>query len=75
MPRRIPDYPLMFETWNKISSLGAFGMGLAQILFLYIVVKTIRSGERAPQRWEGADSLEWTTYPRRRRITRSRPSR
>src|SRR5439155_1328597 len=26
MPRRIPDYPLMFETWNKVSSLGAFGM-------------------------------------------------
>src|SRR5437870_5980817 len=38
MPRRIPDYPLMFETWNKISSLGAFGMGLAQLLFLFIVV-------------------------------------
>src|SRR5262245_40736160 len=27
MPRRIPDYPLMFETWNKISSIGAFGFG------------------------------------------------
>ena len=40
MPRRIPDYPLMFETWNKISSIGAFGIGLAQLLFLYIVLKT-----------------------------------
>ena len=39
MPRRIPDYPLMFETWNKISSIGAFGFGLSQLLFLYIVVK------------------------------------
>src|SRR6266851_164374 len=64
MPRRIPDYPLMFETWNKISSLGAFGMGLAQLLFLYIVVKCIRSGAPAPQKpWEGADSLEWTHLP------------
>jgi cytochrome c oxidase subunit 1 len=64
MPRRIPDYPLMFETWNKISSLGAFGMGLAQLLFLYIVVQTIRSGVPAPQKpWEGADSLEWTHLP------------
>src|SRR2546427_10860910 len=62
--RRIPDYPLMFETWNKISSLGAFGMGLAQLLFLYIVVKCIRSGAPAPQKpWEGADSLEWTHLP------------
>ncbi len=64
MPRRIPDYPLMFETWNKISSIGAFGMGLAQLLFLYIVLQTIRSGEPAPQKpWEGADSLEWTHLP------------
>jgi len=64
MPRRIPDYPLMFETWNKISSIGAFGFGLAQILFLYIVLKAIRSGEKAPERpWEGADSLEWTHLP------------
>jgi cytochrome c oxidase subunit I len=64
MPRRIPDYPLMFETWNKISSIGAFGMGLSQFLFLYIVLKTIRSGAPAPQKpWEGADSLEWTHLP------------
>jgi cytochrome c oxidase subunit 1 len=54
----------MFETWNKISSIGAFGMGLTQILFLYIVLKTIRFGEPAPQLpWEGADSLEWTHLP------------
>src|ERR671914_191391 len=64
MPRRIPDYPLMFEMWNKISTIGAFGMGLAQVLFLYIVLQCIRSGEKAPQLpWEGADSLEWTHLP------------
>jgi len=64
MPRRIPDYPLQFETWNKISSIGAFGFGLTQLLFLYIVIKTIRSGEKAPEKvWEGADSLEWTHLP------------
>jgi len=64
MPRRIPDYPLMFETWNKISSIGAFGFGLAQLLFLYIILKAIRSGEKSPEHpWEGADSLEWTHLP------------
>jgi cytochrome c oxidase subunit 1 len=64
MPRRIPDYPLMFETWNKLSSIGAFGFGVSQLLFLYVVVKCIRSGEKAPQKpWEGADSLEWTHLP------------
>jgi cytochrome c oxidase subunit I len=64
MPRRIPDYPLMFETWNKISSIGAFGFGLTQLLFLYLILKAIRHGEKAPQKpWEGADSLEWTHLP------------
>jgi cytochrome c oxidase subunit 1 len=61
MPRRIPDYPLVFETWNRISSLGAFGFALAQLLFLYILFKALRSGPAAPQKaWEGADSLDWT---------------
>jgi len=64
MPRRIPDYPLMFETWNKLSSIGAFGFGFAQLLFLYIVLKAIRSGAKAPERpWEGADSIDWTMLP------------
>src|SRR5678815_710790 len=35
LPRRTPDYPLMFATWNKLSPFGASGMGLAQILFFY----------------------------------------
>jgi cytochrome c oxidase subunit 1 len=64
MPRRVPDYPLIFETWNKISSIGAFGICLSQLLLLYVVIKCIRSGEPAPQKpWEGADSLEWTHLP------------
>jgi len=64
MPRRIPDYALQFADFNKISSIGAFGFGLSQLLFLYIVIKAITSGEKAPQKpWEGADSLEWTALP------------
>jgi cytochrome c oxidase subunit 1 len=64
MPRRVPDYPLMFETWNKISSLGAFGFALTQLLFLYNLFTTIKSGAPAPQKpWEGADSIDWTMLP------------
>jgi cytochrome c oxidase subunit 1 len=64
MPRRIPDYAPQFTDFNMISSLGAFGFGLSQFLFLYVVVKCIRSHEPAPQKpWEGADSLEWTHLP------------
>jgi cytochrome c oxidase subunit 1 len=61
MPRRVPDYAPQFTDWNAVASVGAFGFGLAQVLFLYIVIKTLRSGAPAPARpWDGADTLEWT---------------
>ena len=61
MPRRIPDYAQQFADFNFIASIGAFGFGLTQLLFLYVVVKCIKGGEKAPAKpWEGADSLEWT---------------
>ncbi len=62
MPRRIPDYALQFADWNMVSSIGAFGFGLSQLLFLYVVIKCIRGqGAKAPARpWDGGDTLEWT---------------
>jgi cytochrome c oxidase subunit 1 len=62
MPRRIPDYAQQFADWNAVSSVGAFGFGISQLVFLWAVLKCIRGrGERAPARpWEGADTLEWT---------------
>ena len=61
MPRRIPDYALQFADFNAIASVGAFGFGFAQLLFVYLIFKTIRGGEKATDRvWEGADGLEWT---------------
>ena len=64
MPRRIPDYALQFADWNMVSSIGAFGFGLSQVFFLYILLKAIRSGEKAPEQpWDGATTLEWTHLP------------
>ena len=61
MPRRIPDYSLQFADWNMISSLGGFAFGLAQVFFIYVIIKTIRGGKAATdQVWEGAHGLEWT---------------
>jgi len=61
MPRRIPDYSLQFADWNMISSLGGFAFGLAQVFFLFVIIKTIRGGEKATAKaWEGAQGLEWT---------------
>jgi cytochrome c oxidase subunit 1 len=61
MPRRISDYALQFADYNMLSSLGGFVFGASQLLFVYIVFKTIRAGEKASdQVWEGARGLEWT---------------
>ena len=61
MPRRIPDYSLQFADWNMISSIGGFAFGLAQVFFIYVIIKTIRGGKAATAEvWEGAHGLEWT---------------
>ena len=63
MPRRYPDYALQFADFNALISVGAFMFGLTQLLFLFIVIKTIRAGKQAePEVWEGAGELglEWT---------------
>ncbi|MCK9489544.1 MAG: cytochrome c oxidase subunit I [Xanthomonadales bacterium] len=63
MPRRIPDYNIAFSDFNMISSIGGFGFGLAQLLFVYVVWSCARgrSGIKVGDRvWEGARGLEWT---------------
>jgi cytochrome c oxidase subunit I len=61
MPRRIPDYALQFTGFNEVASIGAFIFGLSQLLFVILVIRTIRGGEPATdQVWEGAVGLEWT---------------
>lgn len=61
MPRRIPDYALQFADFNMLTSLGAFLFGTTQLLFVYILIKTVRSGKPAEQLpWEGARGLEWS---------------
>ena len=61
MPRRIPDYSLQFADWNMIATIGAFGFGFSQLMFVYIIVKCVKGGEKATDEvWEGARGLEWT---------------
>ncbi len=64
MPRRIPDYAVQFADWNMISSIGAFIYGFSQLLFVYIVINTIRggTGKATDEVWEDASKhgLEWT---------------
>lgn len=61
MPRRYADYPLQFTEFNQWSSFGAFGLGLSQLLFVYIIVSTVRGGKKATAEvWDNPEGLEWT---------------
>ncbi len=61
MPRRVPDYALQFANFNMIASIGAFIFGFAQLIFIYVIIKTIKGGPPATaQVWEGAKGFEWT---------------
>ena len=62
MPRRIPDYPDAYSGWNYISSIGAYIAFASAVLFTYLVIRTLQSGERVGANYwgEGATTLEWT---------------
>ncbi len=61
MPRRIPDYALQFTPFNQWSTIGAFVLGFAQLIFVYVIIQCARGGTRATNKvWEGAEGLEWT---------------
>jgi cytochrome c oxidase subunit 1 len=62
MPRRIPDYPDAFAPWNMVSSIGSYISAFGILIFLFLLVRTFTSGEKAADNpWgEGATTLEWT---------------
>jgi cytochrome c oxidase subunit I len=62
MPRRYPDYPAAFAGWNFVSSIGAYISGIALLVFLYVVFRTLTSHEHvADNYWgESATTLEWS---------------
>jgi cytochrome c oxidase subunit 1 len=66
MQRRIYDYPdeSIWNTYNLISSLGSYVMGLGVLVFVWNVIVTKRRGRRAGNDpWLG-NTLEWyTTSP------------
>lgn len=63
MPRRIYTYDAAtgWGTLNLVSTLGAFLFGLAQLLMLYNMVRSLHRGEPAGNDPWGGSGLEWTT--------------
>jgi cytochrome c oxidase subunit 1 len=62
MPRRIPDYPDAYTGWNVVSSYGAYITFAGTLLFIYIVLYTLKAGRQCEENpWgPGATTLEWS---------------
>jgi cytochrome c oxidase subunit 1 len=61
MPRRVYTYDRegLFEWYNLISTIGAFLMGIALLVFVWNAAKSWRSGARVGNDPWRADTLEW----------------
>ena len=63
MPRRYIDYPEQFSLYNEISSYGAFLSGASFLLFIGIMIYTVRAGQKITKEnyWDDElATLEWT---------------
>jgi heme/copper-type cytochrome/quinol oxidase subunit 3 len=63
MPRRIYTYNrgAGWETWNFVSTVGAYLIGVSVLLFVALALRSLRAGARAPaDPWDGR-TLEWRT--------------
>ncbi len=62
MPRRYIDYADGFAQWNYISSIGSYIAFASTLFFVFILVKTMVSGQRVGANYwgDGANTLEWT---------------
>ncbi|HEU5032124.1 MAG TPA: cytochrome c oxidase subunit I [Spirillospora sp.] len=63
MPRRYADYAKQFTALNRVSSAGAFLLGISTLFFIYNVYRTSRRGTRVQvdDPWGFGNSLEWAT--------------
>jgi len=46
MPRRIPDYPDAFATWNDVASIGSMISVVSIIVFFYMLYDLVVYGKK-----------------------------
>lgn len=61
MPRRYHEYLPEFEIFHQLSSIGSAIFGFSLFLILFYLLRSLTSGEKAPQNPWGGVSLEWET--------------
>jgi heme/copper-type cytochrome/quinol oxidase subunit 1 len=62
MPRRTWTYQaeLNVETWNQLSTVGAFIFSFASLIMVWNLFRSLRKGERAEANPWNAGTLEWS---------------
>lgn len=41
MPRRIPDYPDVYQLWNSVSTFGSYVTTFSLIVFIAVIYKAL----------------------------------
>lgn len=59
MPRRYYNYIDQFQPFHQTSTIGSYILGVAFLLILYYLVKSLLSGEKATANPWGSRGLEW----------------
>ncbi len=59
MPRRYADYPVKYEIYHQISSIGSYLMAVAFVLIGIYLLRSLLAGRPAPANPWGGNSLEW----------------
>ena len=61
MPRRYATYLPEFEPLMKLSTIGSWILAIGMIIMAYNLIKSLYSGEKAPDNPYNSLSLEWQT--------------
>lgn len=59
MPRRYYNYLPEFQFYHQMSTIGAFLLGTGLFIALWVLLKSLKSGAKAPANPWGSATLEW----------------
>ena len=59
MPRRYFDYHPQYEYLNKVSTIGSVIIGIAIVMIFWNLLRSLKTGKKAPPNPWGGVSLEW----------------
>jgi cytochrome c oxidase subunit I len=61
MPRRYYDYLPEYRPYHAFSTVGSWILGVGFMMLAWVLVKSLRSGEKAPPNPWGSAGFEWNT--------------